>query len=515
MSHLALRRHALPGSVLLLLAFVYLIAWAAGPDGTSAASGSAVAPTMPVTAVTRDCPPPAPGAGPAHVAFLAVPPPSSPSSPSSPASASASASSASSASAAKASKAAKAPGATTLTAIPAVGGGTATGTAPGPAAPGVLGFLSPPQASQDPATQVTGTGGVAQGFAAQQADADGTSTVTCTHPDSDEWFVGTGTQAGGSTSQLYLTNTGAMAASVEVTLLTDAGVQSGQDNEVTVPAHRYLSLNLAPQAGGSTVLAVHVQTSAGQVAADVWQDGGSGGAWLPTTESPATQLVIPGVTTQGGTAKLLVAVPGGQDAQLRVTALTSGGKAEPLGTAPQDAPAGASSSFTLNSLGTSAAALVVSSSVPVAAEVQVPGKGIGAFTAATAPLTGQGVVAGNPSGGGTAGLALSAPVAPVRVAITVLPPSHPERAFLPPQRTLTVQSGRTAEVAISPPKGATGPFAIVVTPQPGSGPLYAARMVMTSGNGLAGTLRSLLAVPSAPSVVQLPSATDTYTALPP
>ncbi|MBO0821793.1 MAG: hypothetical protein J2P26_13200, partial [Nocardiopsaceae bacterium] len=291
--------------------------------------------------------------------------------------------------------------------------------ASGPAAPGVLGFLSPPQASRQGGTQVTATGQLAQGFAAQQASGDGTGLVTCAHPDSDEWFVGTGTQAGGSTSQLYLMNTGAITASVDVTVLTDAGVQSGPGDEVTVPPHQNVSVNLASRAGGSTVLAVHVQTSAGQVTADVWQNGGSGGAWLPEAEPPATRMVLPGVTAQGGPAKLLVAVPGGQDAQLRVSALTARGTTEPLGA--QEAPAGASSSFPLNSLGGSAAALVVTSNVPVTAGVQDPGSGIGGFTAASAPLTGQGVVAGNPSGGGDAvGLVLSAPGAPARAEITVL-----------------------------------------------------------------------------------------------
>lgn len=502
----ALRRYALAGSVLLLLAFVYLLTWATGSGGSNAAAVGTVPQTVAVTAVVRDCPPTAPGAGQAHVAFLAAPP-----------------------RAGASTSAAKAPGATTLTAIPAGSGGSdATGSTRGPAAPDVPAFLAPPQASHDAGTEVTATGRLAQGFAAQQASADGTGMVTCTHPDSDEWFVGTGTHAGGSASWLYLMNTGAMTASVDVTVLTDAGVQSGQDNEITVAPHRYLSVNLASQASGSTVLGVHVRTSAGQVAADVWQDGGSGGAWLPAAESPSTRVVLPGVTTQGGTAKLLVTVPGVQDAQLRVTALTARGTVEPLGATPQDAPAGASSSFPLNSLGASAAALVVSSSVPVTAGVQVPGTGIGAFTAASAPLAGQGVVAGNPSSRGAAvGLVLSAPGAPARAAITVLPrpaspgappgtpPSDPERAAPAPQQILTVQSGHTVQARVSPPDGARVPFAIVVTPEPGSGPLYAARMVVSGGSGLSGTLQSLLPVPSAPSAIRLPPASDSYFAVHP
>jgi hypothetical protein len=495
----SLRRYALPGSVLALLAFVYLIAWATGsggrdPAATGLAGTAAAVRTAPVTAVARVCPPPAPGTGQAHVAFVAAPPrPAQPRSASS-----------------KPARTAKS--STTVTAIPAAGASAGAGSASGPSVPGALGFLSPPQASQYGGIQVTATGPVAQGFAAQQASADGTGTVTCAHPDSDEWFVGAGTQAGGSTSRLYLMNTGAITASADVTVLTDAGVQSGQDNEVTVPARRYLSVDLASQASGSTVLAVHVQTSAGQVTADVWQNGGSGGAWLPAAQSPATRVVLPGVTTQGGPAKLLVAVPGGKDAQLRVTALTARGKSEPLGASPQDAPAGASSSFPLNSLGAPAAALVVSSSVPVTASVQDPGSGIGAFTAAVAPLAGQGVVAASPSGGGdTVGLVLSAPGAPAQATIMVLGSSDAPSS----RQTVTVQSGRTAEVKVSPPKGASGPFAIVITPRPGSGPLYAARLVVSGGNGLSGTLRSLLPVPSAPSAVALPPVSDSYSAVAP
>jgi hypothetical protein len=328
------------------------------------------------------------------------------------------------------------------------------------------------------------------------------------------WFVGTGTDTGASTVWLYLTNTGSMAASAGVTVLTDSGVQSGQDNQVTVAPHQYLGMNLATLAKGSTVLAVHVQTSSGQVAADLWQGGGSGGTWLPLAASPATRLVVPGLTAANGAAKLLVAVPGAQDAQLRVTALTAHGKVQPFGSTPADAPAAAASAFALNSLGASAAALVISSNVPVTAGVQVPGKGIGGFTAAAAPITGQGVVAGNPSGGGAAvGLVLSAPSAAVRAAITVIPTSNPERILPSPQQTLTVEPGHTSQVAVSPPKGSKGPFAIVVTPLPGSGPLYAARVVVSGGNGLSGTLQSLLPVPSALSAVQLPSASQNYSAV--
>ncbi|MCL2582999.1 MAG: DUF5719 family protein [Streptosporangiales bacterium] len=461
------RRYTLPVFALLTLALVYLVAWAAGPGGPGTAADSSAPRTAPVTAVTRDCPPSGPGGGQAHVAEFAAPSP-----------------------AFSAGQAGRAPAQTGVRSSGNTGGAGGS------------------------ATEVTATGTMARGFESEQSGDDGTGLVTCQHPGSDMWFVGTGTKTGGSATWLYLTNTGAMPASTNVTVLTDTGVRSAQDNQVTVPPHRYVGVNIASQAGASQELAVHVQTSSGQVAADVWQDGGSGGAWLPAATAPATAMVVPGVTAAGGAPKLLVAVPGEQDAQVRVTALTAQGQTRPLGTGSQDATGGATSSFSLGSLGSSAAALVVSSNVPITASVQDQGDGVGAFTAATPPVTGQGVVAGNPSGGGsTAGLALSAPAARVRAAITVLPSSSSGRTLPAPQQTVTVQSRHTAQVKVTPPKGARGPFAIVVTPLAGSGPLYAARTV--SSGGLSGKPRALLPVVSVYSRVRLPAASENYGAVQP
>lgn len=464
------RRYLLPACVLLTLAVVYLIAWAVGPGRPGAVADAGAPRSAPVTAVTRDCPPPAPGAGQAHVAEFAAP-----------------------------SAAAK---------TAATG---QTGKAPAQAAVQPSGDTG---GAGGPATEVTATGSMAPGFEAEQSGGDGTGLVTCEHPGSDLWFTGTGTKAGGSTTWLYLTNSGAMAATVDVTVLSDTGMRSGQDNQVTVPPHRYIGVNIASQASDSEELAVHVQTSSGQVAADVWQDGGSGGAWLPATGAPSTRMVVPGATAAGGPAKLLVAVPGARDAQVRVTALTAQGKTRPLGPSSQDATGGATSSFSLGSLGSSVAALVISSDVPVAASVQNRGSGVGTFSPAVSPVTGQGVVAGNPSGGGsTVGLALSAPAARARAAITVLPSSASGRPLPSAGQTVTVQPEHTTDVKITPPKGSQGPFAIVVTPLPGSGPLYAARTV-TSG-GLSGPPKALLPVASAFSQVRLPPASDSYNAIQP
>jgi hypothetical protein len=77
----------------------------------------------------------------------------------------------------------------------------------------------------------------------------------------------------------------------------------------------------------------------------------------------------------------------------------------------------------------------------------------------------------------------------------------------------TVPAGHTVTVTVRPVRGDDQPFAIVVTPQAGSGPLYAARVVISGGDGLSGPLASVLPVPSALTAVTLPPTRDSYAAV--
>jgi len=500
------RRFGLFGAAVVVLVLVYVVAWGTG-SGSSTNTASAAAQAAAVTSVTRSCPPPAPNTGKASIVTA-----SAPGTAASSHTATGSATLTSVPSASTAAANAKAAPKTNAKATAKASAQTAqkpiTATTPNAAF-----FTAAPEAAQSGATQVNATGAMAAGLGAEQATANGTGTVSCVHPGADMWFVGTGQDAGASDIWLDLTNTGKMAATVDVTIFTDSGEQDALNDGITVPADQYLSVNLAQYVKGSTALAVQVQTSSGQVAGNVWESGGgSDGAWLPVASSPSTSLVIPGLTA-GTAAKLFVAVPGAADAQVKVEAFTAQGKFLPFGSAAQDAPAAAASSFPLNSLGVSAATLVLTSNVPITAGVLVPGNGIGGFTAAAAPISEQGVVAGNPSGGGnTVGLTLAAPSAAARVFVQLLP-ANPSRSRVPSPRTYTVQAAHTLAVTVAAPKGGSGPFAIVLTPERGSGPLYAARVVVSGGNGLLGQLQSVLPVQSAPTTVQLPPATSSYSAV--
>ena len=152
-------------------------------------------------------------------------------------------------------------------------------------------------------------------------------------------------------------------------------------------------------ASGSSVVAIEVHTSIGRVAADVSEGASHGGAasWLPSAAAPSTQLVIPGVPPSGSAAGLFLAVPGTSSAKVNVLAITPRGQYRPFGSQSVDLPGESASYAALTPLGGTAAALEITSNVPVVAGVLVPGSGAGAFTAATGPISEQAVVAGNTS----------------------------------------------------------------------------------------------------------------------
>lgn len=484
-----MRRFGLFGAVLLVLAVVYVVAWRTQPGAAQPSARSAAPRTAAVTSVTRSCPPPAPHAGAAHIAMIAMP--------------------------AQPGAVKTGGGAAGSAALSAVSAGPATTATPSVtvSAPGVLSTVTAPGTAGAGGTAVAATGQMAEGFEAEQANASGMGTVSCTHPGSDMWFVGTGADDGASDIRLYLMNTGDLPASANVTILTDAGQQSGLNTGITVAPHQFVTKTITPFVRGSLALGVHVQTSSGQVAASVWEAGASGGAWLPEAGAPAARLVIPGLTVASSAARLFVTVPGPTDARLTVIAFTPAGKFPQFGSTPVDVPAGATSSFALSSLGASAAALELISNVPVTAGVLVPGSGFGSFTTAAGPVTEQGVVAGNPATRGlTVGLVLTAPAAAARANITVIGTGSGQSAASAPQ-LVTVQGSHTTAVTVSRPGSGRQPFAIVITPMAGSGPLYAARVVTTGGGGLSAPVASLLPVPSALTEITLPPVRNAYSAV--
>jgi len=515
-----MRRLALLGGVLLALAAVGVFALSTKPAASRAtpAAGQAAA----VTSVTRSCPPSAPGDPAAHVSMIAVPAQSA----SSAAGKAAGAGPAGSATVSSVPAAPAAPAASS----PAKGKATADGT-PTPDSTatagksGSIAKIAPPvtvavagaattvaaPGGDGAGTSVSATGRMAAGFEAEQADSSGMGLVSCSHPSSDMWFVGSGEPD----VWMYLTNSGTAEASVDVTILTDTGQQSGLADAITVAPDQVVAENVSPYVHGAQAVALHVQTSSGQIAASVWEGASAGnGAWLPQAAAPSTTVVIPGLTVASSSSRLFVTVPGAANAKVKVVAYTPSGASIQFDSdsQPVQASAAATTPVTLSSLGASAAGLELTSNVPIVAGVLVPGAGIGAYTASAAPVTDQGVVAGNPASRGlTVGLLLTAPGSAATASVSVIDSDGTVTSPATLQN-VTVAAGHTLAVAVPRPSGRDA-FAIVLTPRSGSGPLYATRVVTSGSGGLTAEVTSLLPVQSALTEITLPPVQNSYTAV--
>jgi hypothetical protein len=213
------------------------------------------------------------------------------------------------------------------------------------------------------------------------------------------------------------------------------------------------------------------------------------------------------VPPSGTAASLFLVVPGSSDAKVNVVAITPQGRYTLFGSQPIDVPAQSASDVQLTPLGGSAAGLQITSNVPVTAAVLVPGSGLGTFTAATGLISEQAVIAGNStSGGAAAEVALTAPAATARVRLAEI------AAGGQAAQVLTVQSGRTLVVPVKAAPGVKHgtPFTVVITPLPGSGPVYAARIQTQAQNVV-----SIISATSALTTVGLPPVRDSYTAISP
>jgi hypothetical protein len=364
---------------------------------------------------------------------------------------------------------------------------------------------------------VTASGTMAQAIEAEVAQSSGLASVRCGEPGSDIWFAGPGQQNGAAQIQLDLMNIDSLAASVDVRMITDAGpVQAGNDTGITVPPHQTVAESLAAAAGNSSVVAIEVHTSTGRVAADVSEGSshGSPTSWLPSAAGPSTQLVIPGVPASGHAAGLFLVVPGSSNAKVNVLAITAQGQYRPFASQTVDLPGESASYVALTPLGGTAAALELTANVPVTAAVLVPGSGVGAFTAATGPISEQAVVAGNTTGSGVAAsVVLSAPAGAAQVRLTEIAAASSIGARAVASQVESVRAGHTLVVPVTAPPGARrgSAFAIVITPLAGSGPVYAAR-VETQGQN---TVVSIIPAASALTTIGLPPVRDSYDAVSP
>jgi len=382
------------------------------------------------------------------------------------------------------------PGVLSLTGVPA-----APAASPGSHAPSSPGANRSAVAVARPGgVMVQAAGSMAQGLEAEQT-ADGVATARCGSPGTDFWFAVPGQQSAG-TIELNLMNVDDQASSVDVDVFTDTGpLHTGADTGITVPAHGLVVQPLSGLVHGSRAIALHVRTSVGRVVAALRESSQRNGTgeWLPPAQPPAQRLVVPGMPGAKGTRVLYLANPGAGDAQVKVSVVSPGGTYQPTGGDAIDVPAGSANRVDLSSLSGVTGAVVLTSSVPVTAAVTLPAGPAGAPGAmtATAPaLQEQGVLADVGQRAYTTTLVLSAPRGAARVRLTMGVTGLTAGGGSGAARLISVRARHSVTVKIAAARGSHGGsgFAAVLTPLPGSGPVYAGTALARKSGGVLGIM---------------------------
>lgn len=383
----------------------------------------------------------------------------------------------------------------------------------GPAWPGTPWFQ---QVKGVGAVEVRASGGAAAGLEAEQTslvktgDDRGLSGTRCAEPGTDLWFLGPG-PAAAKKIELYVANVDGQPAQVDAQALSDVGPMVSPDGGgVSLEPHtsRVITIGegpegLGPIVGPAQVLALHVRVASGRVVAAVRVrvDKGRGVGWEPLAGTAATSLVVPGIPGGPGGRQLLIAVPGGADAKVRIQAITPAGVAT-VGQGVVAAPAQTVTPVPLDaSLSGRAGAVRLVSDRPVLAGFAMAQDAAIAYGAAVAPLgSAGGVVAdAGPPGITDSALLLTAPDGAATVRVTTITAQGPVAG---PQ-VVKVDAGHTLEVRLSPPPGS----GLLIQPQPGSGPVYAVHRLT------ADKLLTLLPVPPAVTSITAPAVGDSVTSL--
>lgn len=324
----------------------------------------------------------------------------------------------------------------------------------------------------------------------------GWAEARCEPPRAEQWFVGAGT-APGDDPQLVLANPADYPAVTDVTVLTPTGISdTSAGHNIALAPHTVTRLRLATLAPDVDATAVRVTTSTGQVSAavrDVRSSGETllGTDWVPTS-SAAARLTIPGlpgtVAGKPPTRTLLIADPGASDATVKVEITGPRGTFVPTGLDAVPVAAGALRAIDLSGrLGNGAAAVSVTSDDPavrVVAGVMVDaastkGTKIHEFTylGPAAPLQGAALIPlVRTAGDADSTLVLSAPREAVSLTLVVRPQGGPET-----RRALTIAAGTTFTQSLRALNVAEG-STVTVLPDPGSPPLFGARLIAEDGS---------------------------------
>lgn len=227
-----------------------------------------------------------------------------------------------------------------------------------------------------------------QSSLAATGDLRGLAAERCDPTAAQTWLVGGGTRVG-ERLRLVLSNPTAATAVADVSVLSEKGrLEAPSGIGVVVPAGGQKPLFVDALAPGQERVTVHVEARSGQVLARMHDSllrglVAGGVDVVSASADPAKKQVIPGISlvdgysrtaadsTAPGSTSVRVAVPGGEDAVVRVRLLSSVGEVELPGTSVVTVPAGQVRDVAIAGVPSGTYSAVVESDVPVVAGAQI------------------------------------------------------------------------------------------------------------------------------------------------
>ena len=226
--------------------------------------------------------------------------------------------------------------------------------------------------------RLTGEGSLAPAFAGSQEwmvdgkDLRGLVTVPCAAGGSDLWLLAGGAGAGRQ-ERLVLSNPGANPVTTDVTVHGASG-PLGDPVVETVPPGGRVSLLLDARHGAEQTPAVHVRADGGGIQAaltDTWIEGSTalGAETTVATAAPARVQLVPGAVIGDGPTTVRVAVPGDEDAVVRVKILGRDGLVPATGASVLSVRAGGVAELPLTGVPAGTYAVALTSDEPIVASV--------------------------------------------------------------------------------------------------------------------------------------------------
>ena len=379
---------------------------------------------------------------------------------------------------------------------------------------GISGGLASAQDPNDPVVARV-SGADAAGFTMTEtlpsgslSQDKGLASENCGSPDTDFWFTGLGTDAS-TYPMLNLANVDNVSASVTITMYTASGQLAQVPSEplqgITIPANSesYELINVLDTQKQGEPYAIHVVASSGRVAASVldWDGNGDGRDFIGSQKS-ATTLLFPGIPQAEDNEKvLLMLLSPTSDASVALRWIGHSTITPAVGSSfSGDLVQGKVTSVDLSQVPTQGeyAALEVcgatsapnqclpvsgsnGAAIPIVGEVKVTQSDNGgqdsAYTNPVLPLAGDGIVADNEPNSVVTLTNTGRASAQVKLTETG-GGSTPAVSTT----TVTVPAGQTVDATLADPKGASGDFALTVTPLGGAQGVYAARIDGSGSN---------------------------------